>query len=538
MVKSGLALFSFLLVLALLVAGCGSSTPAATTTTTTSQVTTSTSVPTTATTPPTSTTQPKSGGTFTWIHNGGITEIASVVDGATSYRSLIPVFDNLLTVDSNGTPQPNLADSWQVSPDGKSITFKLHKGIKFHDGTDFNAEAVKYNLEQMYANNVRGASSLAAITSYDIQDDYTIVFSMDAYDALLIARLAQTTIGMIASPTALKKETTAENKAQLHCVGTGPFIFDGWARDTYVNYKANPNYWKGKPYLDNLVIKNIADRSVGIMGLKAGEADAIATVDPVDGLALQADGYVLQRGTILFIHSFVPDGVNPNSPFADIRVREALEYAIDKEAMAEGIGMGFFDVAYQAALPDDPYYVSGLTERKYDPAKAKQLLADAGYAGGFTTKIVSDVRVRQDQLVAVQTYLAEVGIQTELEMLDVAKSTSVDQNGWEGIYFPGFPVPNTLYSVASSWGSTTSRASVYRPAGYMDKWAALYTQSDQTKLIAQWQELVKIMEEQCMYIPYQADRSLDALAPYVHGFLLRGNKTVDYWEPAKVWLDK
>ena len=72
----------------------------------------------------------------------------------------------------------------------------------------------------------------------------------------------------------------------------------------------------------------------------------------------------------------------------------------------------------------------------------------------------------------------------------------------------------------------------------MDKWAALYTQSDQTKLIAQWQELVKIMEEQCMYIPYQADRSLDALAPYVHGFLLRGNKTVDYWEPAKVWLDK
>src|SRR3989304_9416495 len=193
--KVSLMLFAATLVIVFLI-GCGTTTPSTTPaitgpTTTTAPATTkppaTTTLPATApaTTPPVITAQPKYGGTFTWIHNGGITEIASVIDGAVSYRSLIPIFDNLLSVDKDGNPIPNLAESWQVAADGKSITFKLRQGIKFHDGTDFNAEAVKYNMEQMFAKNVRGAASLASVASYEIIDNLNIKFNLKQYDALL-----------------------------------------------------------------------------------------------------------------------------------------------------------------------------------------------------------------------------------------------------------------------------------------------------------------------------------------------------------------
>ena len=146
----------------------------------------------------------KLGGSFIWSSNLGIPTMGCPIDMPTSYSLIIPLYEALVRTDENEKLFPWLAESWTVAPDGKSITFNLRKGIKFHDGTDFNAEAVKYNLQQMLAANVTGTDVLKKITSYDIIDATTIRLNLTAYDYTLLLRLGQSVIGLMASPAAMQ----------------------------------------------------------------------------------------------------------------------------------------------------------------------------------------------------------------------------------------------------------------------------------------------------------------------------------------------
>jgi len=487
--------------------------------------------------------EPQYGGTFTWNHNGGIPQIGAAIDNLSfvGNRNMFPVLEPLVKTDDNERIQPWLAQSWDTSPDGKSITLSLRKGIKFHDGTDFNAEAVKYNLESVYQANVRGSAFLGNVTSYDVVDEYTLRVNLKEYDCTFLLRLAQNTmaIGLIASPTALKKETTPETKAKIHAVGTGPFLFDSWKRDTYVKYKKWDGYrQKGKPYLDAIKIQNISDLTVSIMSFKTGEAQAIENVDPVDAKQLAKEGYDIFQPNLYFLHSIIPDGANPDSPFAKKKVRLALDYALDKRTMAKGIGMGYYEPLSQLAVMKDPWYNPALEFREYNPEKAKKLLAEAGYPNGFKTKLISDVMARRDTLVAVQTYLKKVGIETELEMLEFGAAFALPRKGWEGIYFPGFPNVGTLVGIVDRWGEPKNYISFYRPPGWHDKWDALRAQQDDTKRLVQLKELIKILYDEAVGIPYQGDAPLVVRRPELHNFDHHARHMVSYWEPQNIWLSK
>jgi peptide/nickel transport system substrate-binding protein len=488
--------------------------------------------------------KPQSGGTFTWNHNGGIPQIGAPADNLGAFvanRNSYPALETLLKTDEKENLQPNLAESWKVSGDGKSITFRLRKGIKFHDGTPFNAEAVKYNLEAVAKANIRGSIILTKVASYDVVDEYTLRMNLKEWDSTLLLRLAQSApgLGLMASPTAMKKEVTPETMAKLHCVGTGPFVFDSWKRDSFVKYKKWDGYWqKGKPYLDEIKIQSIADLTVSIMSFKSGEAQAIENIDPVDAKQLEKEGFEIWQPNLYFLHSFIPDGGNPNSPFAKKNVRLALDYAIDKRAIAKGVGMGYYEPLSQLAATKSPWYNPALPYREYDPKKAKQLLAEAGYPNGFKTKLVSDVMARKDTLVAVQTYLKEAGIETELEVLEFGAAFVKSKQGWEGIYFPGFPHVGTLVGVVERWGTPNDYISFYRPPGWQEKWNALLAQKDQKKLMGQLKELVKILYDEAVGIPYQGDAPLMAHSKKLHEFNLHSDHMVSYYEPQNVWLSK
>jgi peptide/nickel transport system substrate-binding protein len=534
----------FLVVIILLLTGsvlasCGSSS-----TTTTSATKTTTSSPaatsTTATTTPVGD-QPQYGGTFIWEHNGGITQIGSIADnlGIAASRNTYPMFEGLLLSDENDGIQPWLVTSWDVSADGRTIVFHLEENVKFQDGTDFDAEAVKYNLETVLANNLGGTAFLTNVASYTIMDKYTLRIQLTDVDSTFLLRLAQGAIGLIASPTAMAKEATAENMAQLHSVGTGPFLFDSWERDTYVRYKKWDGYRKsGLPYLDAIEIRNTADLSVSIMALKAGEINAIENIDPVDAAALGAAGYVLYQPNLYFLHSIVPSGNNSDSPFAKLEVRLALEYAIDKRTIAAGVGMGYYEALNQLATKKDPWYNADLPFREYDTAKAKQLLADAGYPEGFTTTLTSDVMARRDTLTAIQTYLNDVGIKTELNILDFGAAFGLPREGWEGIYFPGFPNVGTLLGIQGRWGDPTTYISIYQPDGYWDKWDALKKELDPAKRLSILKDILKVIYDNAIGIPYQGDAPLVAMVPELHGFAHHANHVTSFWSPGTIWLEK
>jgi len=355
--KAVLGVLVCVLLFALILSGCnsGSSTPTTTTkpagttpastsvTTTSSPATSATQTPSLQTfAPTTSATSTSStsadypiplipnvqrGGTMIFHHNASISFISAPADGSQLTQRIARfVFEPLLICDVKENLQPWLANSWSISPDGKAVTLKLRKGVKFSDGTDFNAEAVKFNLELDLKNNINGAAVLKSIVSYDIPDPYTITLNLSAPQATLLLYLAQGTIGLMASPTAQQKPTTPETITQIHMVGTGPFLYDSWQRDNYVQFKANPNYWqKGKPYLDTVRWNFIADMTSNILAFKSGQANVVLTLDPVDAVALKKDGYNVWLSPLAMVHWVCPDGANPDSPFSKLEVRQALD---------------------------------------------------------------------------------------------------------------------------------------------------------------------------------------------------------------------
>jgi peptide/nickel transport system substrate-binding protein len=545
-----------LLLTGLILSSCKSSEDVVTTTVTTTATTssagptstvTATSTTTATTTAITTTTatmpvagQPQYGGTFIWEHNGGITQIGSIADnlGIAANRNTYPMFEGILRTDEQDNLQPWLATSWDITPDGKTITLHFEQNVKFQDGTDFDAAAVQYNLQADVDANLSGTAFLTNVASYETPDKYTLVIHLTAVDSTFLLRIAQGALALMASPTAMSKPATAENMAQLHSVGTGPFLFDSWERDTYVRYKKWDGYRKpGLPYLDAIEIRNTADLSVSIMSLQAGEINAVENIDPVDAEALANQGYVLYQPNLYFLHSIVPSGNNPDSPFAKLEVRMALEYAIDKRTIAAGVGMGYYEALNQLATTKDPWYNPALPFREYDPAKAKQLLADAGYPNGFSTTLTSDVMARRDTLTAIQTYLNDVGIKTELNILDFGAAFGLPMQGWDGVYFPGFPNVGTLLGIMGRFGDPNTYISIYQPAGYWDQWDALKKELNPLKQQADLMDILQTIYDNVICVPYQGDAPIVAMQPKLHGFAHHAFHVTSFWSPGEVWLE-
>jgi peptide/nickel transport system substrate-binding protein len=545
--KKGYFLLVLILVIVLLTVGCG--TKSSTTTSApaqTSSATTQTSNATTqaSTTVASSTAAQQYGGTLRFVRNMGIAVLGAPQDMPTfSYYNILisPAIEPLVIADAQGNPLPWLAKKIDISADGKTITFTLNQGIKFHDGTDFNAEAVKYNLEADVTANVSGSDVLKSITAYEIPDPYTIVFKLNQYDARILPGLANGTIGQIASPTALKKPASGDDIAKTHIVGTGPFKFGSWQRDQFVKYVKNENYWqKGKPYVDAIEMLNNADVTTSIMSLKAGEVNWVENIDPSDFINLQKEGYTTEiADESFYIFSLFLDSANADSPFSKLKVRQAVEYAIDREGMAQGIGMGTVFPIYQHGAEKDPWFSKDQPKLKYDPDKAKQLLTEAGYPNGFTIPLTSDVRVRKDFLVAIQSYLEAVGIKTTLDMADVPRFTDLTKNGWKGILVPGFPNADTF----TGWiGLYTNPIFTYpsmtKPAGYSTDWKAVIAEPDLNKRIALMRAAQKKIYDDSLIITYVGDapRSVTDGTVMDKGFYKNG--LIGYFEPSNIWLKK
>jgi peptide/nickel transport system substrate-binding protein len=513
LMKKGLFILAILLVFALALAGCGN-----TATTTSAPVKTS-AVPTSATPvkPPTTTpdaSAPQYGGTLTWIRNTGIPDMGAPSDtpSSTFVLSLVsPVLESVVGKDKNGNFQPSLVESVEYSSDGKTITMHLFKGINFQDGTPFNAAAIQYNLEKCLAANCASSSMLKLVTSYQIVDDYTLKVNLSKYDARFLLTLAETANGQIASPTALAKVSSAQNMGKDHVVGTGPFKFDSWQQDQFVKMVKWDGYRvKGRPYLDAIQINNNSDLTVSLMSFKAGEVQMVENIDPSQYVSMKKEGYRVDIPPIGFVFPVVPDSANPDSPFRDQKVREALEYAIDKVSMTQGIGLGTQYPSYQFAISppvgQDPWYVADLPKREYNPAKAKALLAEAGYPNGFSYPLLSDVRARDDQVVAIQTYLKAVGINTTLDKADVMRASTFAKDGFKGILIPGFP----YFSSFTQWLAVFNDPiftypTVYFPQGFKQAWSEVAGEINEVKRMEKMSTLMKQAVTEAIMIPYLQD---------------------------------
>lgn len=363
------------------------------------------------------------------LKSGGVLRICTNTDSIVlgnppeGFRQLERIFaqpavETLVCLDETGSPAPWLATGWKADPSANTMTLTLREGVKFHDGTDFNAHAVKWNLDQYKASK---RPELGKVKSIDVVNDYTVRFNLTGMDNLIIPNLA-TIPGMIISPASYQKN--GKDWANVNPVGTGPFKFVSWQRNVRIEYQKFDGYWqKGKPYLDKIEFIPITDPMVRVAAFKKGDADVILDIDPKDTKDLEAAGNIISKTKIpTQLWGLFPDSNNKDSAYANVKVRQAIWHAIDTKAICSTLGRNFWEPLNQTAVSSSWAFNPNVKSYPYDPEKAKQLLAEAGYPNGFTTTINGlNTPPNPDVMVAVQDYLKKVGIEAKVDPMDKAR---------------------------------------------------------------------------------------------------------------------
>ena len=328
---------------------------------------------------------------------GGTLRVSTYTDGTAigyppdSYRGPVlgmaqafPAIETLFRYDKEGRPVPWLATKVEEDARNKNLVITLRKGVKFHDGTDFNAEAVKWNIEQHMAARSPGTDKLRSI---DVVDDYTARINFLEWDNRMTSSLA-VQLGMMISPTAFKKN--GKDWAANHPIGTGPFEFVSWEKDVRTTYKKFSGYWqKGKPYLDRIEWLPISEAFTRQNALRNGEVDVVLFPAASEIASFEREGFVVSRHKVgSGARGGVFDSANPKSPFANVKVRQAVQHAIDSAAIVKALYNGEGEPANQFAYKGHWGYNPSVVGYPYNPTKAKQLLAEAGFPNGFKTKLV------------------------------------------------------------------------------------------------------------------------------------------------------
>ena len=483
---------------------------------------------------------------------GGTLRVAEQYDGTSigyppkmlrvnSSRQAAPAIETLFRVDTTGNTVPWLAESSRNDVKGKSVTITLRKGVKFHDGTDFDAAAVKWNLDQAIAAKTQGTEMFKSV---DVLDNFTIRINLTEWNSTIITTLSQS-VGMMISPTAYK--TNGEEWCARNPVGTGPFQFVSWEKDVKTVYKKFNSYWqKGKPYLDEIVYTTIADQLTQLLSLKKGEVDVAPWISPNEIPALEKDGFVMNYLTSASgSMGLVPDSANPKSPFADVRVRRATRHAIDAEAIVKTLYFGLGESANQWAMKKHWGYNPAVKGYPYDPAKARKLLAEAGYPNGFKTKLGYRTNPLDDQVfTAIQGYLKAVGIDAELEPMTPGRydQMAMAQGGkWEGLIINALsPNPDIAAGLAARYsGGGIYYNSMLIPEDYIQAIKNAVSAPD-FKTKQKWvHETMKLMiDKYALQISIAARYAFVANRPTVHNHGILATLATGIWTPEDTWLEK
>ncbi len=535
-------LLAVILITGVLFSGCAKATP--TTTAPAATTTTAAPKPTTTTAPAATTVTPQSGGVLKIISNPGITNIGypGVVNASNdgSYRQ--PALEVLLRYDTEGKGEivPCLATEWKYNADYTALTLTLRKGVKFHDGTDFNATAAKFSLDLVLNSTLL---TLSTVSSIDVVDDYTIRLNLKTYDSALLTNLADYLCPMV-SPAAIK--SLGKDASLFHPVGTGPFKFVSYTRDVSLKYEKFADYWqKGKPYLDGIEFVLIADPVVQLASLKAGEAHILRAIATMDAATLKTTGKFMLNAQEIATDCLAFDSVNPDSPFSKLKVRQAIAYALDNAAIVKAIGMGFFLTNNQPISPLDFGYNPNVIGYPYNPTKAKQLLTEAGYPNGFDTKLSYRAGAFEADFCAlVQGYLKAVGINVTLDLADAARFNDLRYKGWQGMLLYVFPtgaekdMSSSFRSRLSSKATVYPSTTVYIPADYDAKVFMINTERDDAKRKALLQEVSKMaIDTYCLLIPVQVEMGISATSIQVKDSEMYKTYAMSY-RSENIWISR
>ena len=440
----------------------------------------------------------------------------------------------------DGSISPCLASSFDVvtDPTNPSVTLHLQKGVKFQDGSDWNAKALKWNYDKIIASKM-----YPNVTNYwkslEILDDYTIRINMTTWLNKSLGSFGNSVSYMV-SPTAFDKNGI--DWMRWNMVGTGAYIQSDFQRDVSLTTTRNANYWEqGKPYLDKMQYLFVADEMTRVALFKSGGGEILNTnANGRIALDFQSAGYKIlsqPSGTTIL----VPDSLNTDSPWSNLKVRQAADYAIDREAIAKTFGYGFWTANYQLSEPTSAAFDKTIPGRKFDVAKAKQLLSEAGYPNGFKTTLIAQDTFNRDIVATIQSYLKQVGIQCEIQTVQQAKYTtySFTSATWNNAIIIGTQTAwaNPTTGLNGSFGiPSTSWVSTAKPDGWKEALtAAMVSPKLEPALV---QKVEHMAYDFAMVIPVYSSMAMWVVDPKVQDSGLGTRGASQWWEPQNTWLSK
>ena len=401
------------------------------------------------------------GGTFKMATSATLQEPFGVPWLYVSFnRPTWPYGETLLKETPYGDFHPYLAESWTVDVKKPEIVFKLYEGITFHDGSPCNAEAVAWNVNKW----VDEGMADTAIIGAEVRSELEVAFLLNEWSNSMYS------VGASRGNTIVSMESYEKNGGEYSArtaVGTGPFILDEWQPGLSVTFNRNDNYWKeGMPFLDRFEIYSITDIMTQNAALLSNGPDAIdffftSTAEQIALFIDNPDFYVTSVSTGAMC--LMPSSMNPESPLSKKEIREAVSYAIDREGIAGARGFGIYKPGTQLIPDGFPGHLPASHDLKYDPEKAREIMAQAGYPNGFSTTLyrtTGDV----DAMVAVQDMLQQVGIDCAFERPEAGAATAMRYDGWsDGLMTNGirpfacilqiwwFNFEETYYYFPSTW---------------------------------------------------------------------------------------
>jgi peptide/nickel transport system substrate-binding protein len=552
-VKKGLfILLAILLVSALVLGACAKSTPTATTTTkpVTTATTTATAPATTATTKPAATTTTTAAGTPKY---GGILRLSRFTNegvslgdpinhrGMNSWWQSTACLEPLLRTGDSGELIPWLATAWKEDVASKSITLTIRQGVKFHDGTPLNAEAVRWNMQYRMDGKMPAYASFASVQTVDSN---TVKITFKTWDSTVIYNLASGP-ALIISPDNYLINGAAY--AADHPVGTGPFKFVSWQKNNKITYARNPNYWQsGKPYLDGVEWYTIPDMNTKVMSFLNGELEVVITLDLAQVQMAEKAGYKPYLQPVSGgADGFIPSSANTSSPWNNLQVRQAASYAINvdeyEKALFGDLGMS----SNNQFVPKGNWaYNPNVVGYPYNPDKAKQLLTAAGYPNGFKTPFLGfPDATMNNRVLTIAQYLNKVGITSDVQIISSAELTDRQTNGfgWNGLIWnslgQSMDVTDTLNRYYSA--SNTNFISMLKPSDWLQGIADAVAAPDFATKQKVVQNLMYLVSDKYCLMLLQGTRLDDTFEQkYVHDTGITRTPNTQMWTPENAWMDK
>lgn len=461
----------------------------------------------------------------------------SVTDGE-SFKVTQNVFETLVNFgEQDTTINPGLAKEWTVSEDGLTYTFMLEEGVKFHDGTDFNADAVVANFDRWSSGTADkyyyyksmfggfGDEEGHVIESVTADDEFTVTFKLKRPQAPFLKNIAMSPFGM-GSPTAFE---AAGDSFGDNPVGTGPFKFVEWKRNDSITIEKFEDYWQeGYPKLDRVVFRAIPDNSARLNALLTGEIDLADGVNPSDSSSIEGDA-ALQ----LFERPSMNVGylglTNTRPPFDNKLVRQAMNHAIDKQAIVDAFFEGRAEVAVNPMPPSISGYNDQIEGYDYNPEKAKELLAEAGLADGFEMELwampVPRPYMPDGMKVAevMQKNLADVGITAEIVSFEWATYLEKARNGEADAFMLGWTgdngdADNFLYVLLDGDNIGSNNYTYYDNEDLHELLIAAQSEVDEAKRNELYMQAQEIIHEDAPWVPLAHSTPLLAGKAEITGF--------------------